>query len=95
MLFRSCHVKPGIQSDPYLIGFYDNRTLEISHDAPSQVSFRIEVDPTGNGTWMTYYKVNVQKGETYQHQFPESFEARWIRFTADKECKATTWLKYK
>ncbi len=88
-------MKPGEQSDPYLIGFYDKRTLEISHDAPSRVSFKIEVDPTGNGTWMTYNEINVESGETYKLQFPGSFEARWIRFTADKECKATALLEYK
>ena len=30
-----------------------------------------------------------------RHRFPEDFEARWISFTADKDCSVTAWLEYK
>jgi hypothetical protein len=43
---------------------------------------------------MTYHTVTVKPGETFEYSFPESFQARWIRFVADKSCKATTWLRY-
>ena len=51
--------------------------------------------PVGHGPWMTYKKITVKPGETFNHQFPDNFQARLIRFSADRECAATTWLEYK
>lgn len=93
--WKNTQVKSGVPSDPYLIGFYDKRNLEISHESNQPVTFRIEVEPIGHGPWMLYKEVTVQPGEKFQHEFPESFEARWIRFLADKNCSATAWLDYK
>jgi hypothetical protein len=88
-------VKSGEPSDPYLIGFYDKRSLEISHDSGDTVTFKIEVEPIGHGNWMLYKEVSVDPGEKFAYQFPEDFQARWIRFVADKNCSATAWLEYK
>ena len=82
-------------SDPYLIGFYDHRQLTIEHQANKSVTFRIEVEPIGHGPWMLYQQVTVAPGEKYQHEFPNGFQARWIRFSADRDCKATAWLEYR
>jgi hypothetical protein len=93
--WKNSAVKPGEPSDPYLIGFYDQRTLEISHGLNQPVAFRIEVEPTGHGPWMLYREIEVNPGETFKHEFPSHFQARWIRFAADKSCNATSWLVYK
>jgi hypothetical protein len=92
--WKNSAVKAGVASDPYLIGFYDKRSLQISHDSKESVTFRIEVDPIGHGPWMDYQRVSVKPGETYTFSFPETFQTRWIRFAADKDCTATAWLKY-
>ena len=93
--WKNSRVKAGEHSDPYLIGFYDERTLEISHDARETVTFVIETEPVGHGPWMLYKKITVKPGETFNHKFPHNFQARWIRFSADRECTATAWLEYK
>ncbi len=93
--WKEADVKANTPSDPYLIGFYDKRSLVISHDKDQAVTFSIEVEPIGHGPWMLYKKVTVNPGETFKYEFPESFQARWIRFSADKDCIATTWLDYK
>jgi len=93
--WKNSAVKAGEPSDPYLIGFYDKRSLEISHDSKETVTFRIEVEPIGHGPWMTYQTIKVNPGEKFEYIFPESFQARWIRFTADKDCSATAWLVYR
>lgn len=93
--WKNSLVKAGEPSDPYLIGFYDDRSLEISHDSSEPVTFKIEVEPVGHGPWMLYKEISVKSGETFKHQFPESFQARWIRFISDKKCSATAWLEYK
>lgn len=93
--WKNSAVKAGEPSDPFLIGFYDKRSLEISHEATQPVTFRIEAEPIGHGPWMLYQEIKVNPGETFKHEFPSCFQARWIRFTADRNCKATAFLNYK
>jgi hypothetical protein len=84
----------GKPSDPYLIGFYDKRSLRLSHLSDKPVTFKIEAEPIGHGPWMKYKEVTVNAGETYEYTFPKTFQARWIRFIADRDCKSTAWLRY-
>ncbi len=93
--WKNLVVKAGVPSDAYLTGFYDKRSLEISHDSDKPVTFKIEVEPIGHGPWMVYKEITIQPGETFKHKFPKDFEARWIRFVADEVCQATTLLNYK
>lgn len=93
--WKNTAVKKGIPSDPYLIGFYDKKELLLSHTGNETVSFTIEVDPTGNGDWMAYATHEVAGGKEFKLLFPDAFQARWIRFVADKEVTATAWLEYK
>jgi len=92
--WKNTAVKAGVASDPYLIGFYDKRSLKLSHDAKTAVTFTIEVEPIGHGPWMTYLTFTVKPGDTLEYLFPATFQSRWIQFVADKECAATAWLKY-
>lgn len=82
-------------SDPYLIGFYDKKSLKISHKLNQNVTFKIEIEPIGHGPWMTYKEITVKPNETFEHTFANDFQARWIRFSANKNCEATAWLNYK
>ncbi len=92
--WKNSAVKAGVPSDPYLISHYDIKNLEISHKCESPVRFKIEVDPIGHGPWMLYKDIAVKPGEKFKYEFPESFQARWIRFVTDTNCSATTWLTY-
>ena len=92
--WKDTNVKAGSPSDPYLIAFYDKKSLEVSHQSVKEVIFTVEVDPTGNGDWMEYQTFAVKQGEQFVHQFPDNFEARWIRFVSDTDTNATTWLIY-
>lgn len=92
--WNNSSVKVGVASDPYLISHYDKKTLKISHKSESPVTFRIEVEPIGHGPWMLYKEVTVKPGEKFKYEFPNSFQARWIRFVANTNCTVTTWLTY-
>jgi len=92
--WKNTVVKAGVASDAYLIGYYDKKILEISHESNKPVTFRMEVEPIGHGPWMNYKEVTVQPGEIFIHEFSDNFQARWIRFVTDKDCKATVWLTY-
>lgn len=92
--WKDSQVKADVPSDPYLIGFYDKKSLKLSHKSSQPVTFQIQVNPIGHGPWMTYEEVTVTPGETFSYNFPKEFEARWIRFEASKDCTATAWLNY-
>jgi len=87
-------VVANIPSDPYLIGFYDEKKVSIHHDQTEVVRFTIEVNPMGHGPWMVYKEISVEPGETKNHIFEDDFQARWVRIVADKDCKATAWFVY-
>lgn len=88
-------VKAQTPSDPYLIAFYDKKTLTLSHKGIQTVTFSIEIDPTGNCNFMAYHKFKVEPNKTFTFQFPEGFHGRWIRFKTDADTNATAWLEYK
>ncbi|RLD33702.1 MAG: hypothetical protein DRI73_05045, partial [Bacteroidetes bacterium] len=92
--WKNTDIKANIPSDPYLIGFYDKKELSLSHLSTEAVSFTIEVEPVGHGSWMIYKEVTVPWGETFKLNFPDNFQSRWIRFSSNKDCKATAWLIY-
>jgi hypothetical protein len=92
--WKDTQVKAEEPSDAYLIGFYDKRSLKLSHHSDKPVTFTIEVEPIGHGPWMNYREVVVKPGETFEYTFPETFQSRWIRFIANADCQATAWLKY-
>ena len=93
--WKDSEVIKGVPSDPYLISFYDKKELTLSHQNKENVTFTVEVDPTGNGDWMEYQNFTVKPGEKFTHQLPDNFEVRWIRFTTNDNAKATSWLVYK
>ena len=93
--WKNTPVKAGVSSDPYLIGFYDQKKLTLSHSSQKEVVFTIEVDPTGNGKWIKYTSLTIKPGEKSTHELKAPFQARWIRFYTNHDTNATAWLEYK
>ena len=58
------------------------------------MNITVEVDPIGHGPWMIYRNFAVATGESFIHEFSDDFQARWIRFKTDMDCKAIAWLEY-
>ncbi|MCX8037793.1 MAG: hypothetical protein N3D11_12250 [Candidatus Sumerlaeia bacterium] len=92
--WRDTPVRAGQPSDPYLMTGYDRKSLQMSHDAPRDVQFTIEVDFAADGSWHTYATVAVPPGKTSTHNFPDGYSAHWVRVRTDTDCKATAWLVY-
>lgn len=92
--WKNTRVKAFTPSDPYLIGFYVSKKLTLSHSCNHPVKFIIETDPSGEGPWIRYMEVVVPAHQIFTFKFPENFQARWIRFSTDQDCMATTWLEY-
>lgn len=86
-------VKRGEISDPYLMAFYDKKELTLTVEGRN-ANITMEVDPTGNGDWMEYLTLPAEKNKTCHYRFPDSFQARWIRFKVDTDAIVTTLLEY-
>ncbi len=88
-------VKAREASDPYLMSGYDQKTLYLSHADSQPVDVRVEIDLTGSGDWGVYDRFTVVSGEQFEHRFPESFGAYWIRFVPERDVKElSTILQY-
>ncbi len=81
-------------SDPYLMTGYDRKSLVLAHDAVLAVKMTVEVDVTGDGLWLPYRAFAVEPGRPFTHQFPVAFAAYWVRFAADRACRATAQFTY-
>jgi hypothetical protein len=88
-------VEAGVASDPYLMGGYDAKRLELAHDAARTVRMTVEIDPTGDGGWLPYAVLDVPAGEAVVHDFPTGFLAQWARLSADAACTATATFTYR
>jgi len=93
--WRDAAVRAGVPSDPYLMGGYDRKTLELSHDAARPVRVVVEIDPAGDGDWHPYATLEVPAGAPLVHEFPTGFSAQWVRCTAGDDCRATATLTYR
>ena len=87
-------ITAGQPSDPYLLNPYDHKTLTLSHRSANPVDFTIEIDPTGDGTWLLYRTERVKPGKKATLKLPDGHIGRWIRFTSSASTRATAWLVY-
>lgn len=92
--WKGSTVKAGEASDPYLLWGYDRRSITLEHDQNVPVHFRVELDLTGTGVWVTWQHREVSPGEQARLEFEPAVQARWLRVTASDACTATAWLKY-
>jgi hypothetical protein len=81
-------------SAAYMMTGFDRKTLELSHDADRDVTFRVEVDFLATGQWHRYATLEVPPGKTVRHEFPDGYSAHWVRLTAAVDCTATARFSY-
>lgn len=81
-------------SDPYLMIGYDEKRIEVTHDAGEEVIFTIEVDPTGKGDWQIYGTLTALPDATGCHAFPDGYSAHWVRLKVDRACRASAVFTY-
>jgi hypothetical protein len=87
-------VRAGQPSDAYLATGYDRKRLRLSHSGQSTVTFTLQADFTGTGTWSDVAAVNVKPRATAQYKFPDTFGAYWLRVTASADTTATAQFEY-
>lgn len=82
-------------SDPYLMLGYEHKVLELSHQAPAAVTFRVEVDVAADGAWSEYARFKVPPGQKFEHVFPEGYSAHWVRVLSESATTATATFAYR
>ncbi len=88
-------VKAQQPSDPFLTYNFGKKGLNLWHDQSGNVTFTIEADVVGDGTFKTYTKITVKPGEFKNIELPDSFNPKWIRLATDKDCVATGYFTFK
>ncbi len=89
--WKNTTVAPGKPSDPYLMTGFDRKSLTLSTDRPATIT--AEIDLTGSGLWVPYRAFEVK--DRLDYEFPAAFQAYWIRFSCDREAKASAQLIYR
>ncbi|MGB2560244.1 MAG: hypothetical protein ACPIG6_06585 [Akkermansiaceae bacterium] len=84
-IYMNDPVKAGVASEPFLINGFPRRVVHLAADKP--VTFRLEIDREGNGSFVDYRRIAVDGYAT--HIFAQDLEAQWIRVSADQDCKAS------
>jgi hypothetical protein len=87
-------VKANVPSDAYLATGYDQKRLTLSHASRQTVTFKIEADFTGTGSWSEVATLKVKPGQKLKHNFPAAFGAYWLRVSSDADTTATAQLDY-
>ncbi|MBN1417592.1 MAG: twin-arginine translocation signal domain-containing protein [Planctomycetes bacterium] len=93
-VWRDSAVEAGVASDPYLLTGFEQKVLHIFHGADGPVTFSIEVDFLGDGTWKRYGEIQTPPGWYSHHEFHPGFSAHWIRLVSNTTCTATAQFIY-
>ncbi|MDR3709486.1 MAG: hypothetical protein P4L33_14390 [Capsulimonadaceae bacterium] len=87
-------VTAGEPSDPFLMTGFDKKCIHLAHQSSGSVTFTVEVDFLGDGSWHRYAAYKVDGGGYVHHEFPSGFSAHWIRVVSNANCVATAYLTY-
>ncbi len=87
-------VSTGELSDPFLMNGFDKKSLHLYHNAAEEVEFTIETDFMGTGDFRTFRKISVKPDEYVHYEFPDAYNAQWMRLHVNKNCKATAIVIY-
>jgi hypothetical protein len=81
-------------SEPFLMTGFDEKVVHLTHDANTAVTFTLEIDFVGDGTWVTYETIEVPPGGYRYHVFEDAFSAHWVRVRVNANCRATVVFVY-
>ena len=87
-------VQADTPSDPYLMTGFDKKCLHLRNEGRQPVAVVMEVDFLGDGTWCGYDEIAVGAGGYAHHEFPDGFNAHWVRLRTDREAVVTAQFHY-
>jgi hypothetical protein len=93
-LWWNAPVEAGDTSDPFLMTGFDKKVVHFTQDSETDVTFALEVDFLGDGTWRPYGSFTVEPGGYVHHEFPDAYSAHWVRVRVDEACQASVQFFY-
>jgi hypothetical protein len=85
-------VQAGVPSDPFLFAGFDLRGVHVTHSATGAMSFGIEVDVRGNGTWRKLRSITIPASGYAWTEFGETDRGEWVRLVPAGDCPRVTAL---
>jgi hypothetical protein len=92
--WHNTQVKAGEHSDPYLMTGFDKKVLHLKNNSNQSVKFTIEVDFIGSEEWTAYQTITVPANGYVHHEFPDGYQAHWVRLVTDRPTSATAIFFY-
>ena len=89
-IYMNDRVDAGIPSDPFLVNGFPRGIIHLATDR--QVTFTLEVDWKGTGTFEKYKSITSDKYAS--HILPKDFSGQWIRVITDKTCNASVSFQF-
>ena len=89
-------VQAGVPSDPFLLGGFAKRAVQLQHDSTAATTFSLEIDERGDGQWKTWADVALKADEaTRWVEIPATVAGAWIRAKANRDvAKASVTFQY-
>ncbi|QKW06311.1 hypothetical protein HUT18_07735 [Streptomyces sp. NA04227] len=84
------HLAAGEVSDPFLLAGFARRSLHLTHSAEHAVTFTVEIDRNGTGTWDRFRRIEVPAGGYRWTAFPAGLPVQWARLRVDRDCPDAT-----
>jgi hypothetical protein len=78
-------VRKGVPSEPFAFQGFTGRQLHLSNLNNHPITFKIETDSSGRGTWQELVSISVPAHGYIHHEFADSINAEWIRLTPDAD----------
>jgi hypothetical protein len=89
-------VKAGAPSEPFLFAGFAKRSLHLAHDGAEAVTFTLEVDARGDGTWKKLRDLTVPPHGNAWTEFAAAETGAWLRLIAGRDAtKATAVFHYR
>ena len=90
--WKDTAVEADVPSDPYLMTGFDQKSLSLRSDVDTEIC--IEVDITGTGDWQEVDVIEVKENTPATYEFPDGFQAYWVRLTSSQPAKVTGQFTY-
>jgi hypothetical protein len=89
-------VQAGVPSDPFLLGGFAKRAVQLQHDSTAATTFSLEIDAQGDGQWKSWREVSLKADEaTRWVEIPATVAGAWIRAKANRDvAKASVTFQY-
>lgn len=71
-------------SDPYLMNGFDQKVLHLKNESDQDMEITVEVDFVGSLEWTTYEVLKVPAGGYVHYEFPQGYQAHWVRLVPSR-----------